>query len=897
MSLRLRRIAVDGFRKFREPMAIEGLTDGLNIIIEPNETGKSTLLEALRAAFFVRHGTKNQLAQSFAPYGEAVGPEIQVSFEADGAPWTVTKRFLRGATIEVTGPQGKAQGEEAEARLHALLGSVRDTSQKGDAGTYGALGLLWVAQTDALAVTAPGQIVRDTVRSTLEAEVGSIMGGPAYKRVRTRIDEQFARYWSPTGQKRERQNEMRERVESAETAAREAADRLAGLEKTFAELEAARARLNVVQREIADDTDVQTRKDLVASLEVARAAAQILATRRAEHEAISAKGRGLEDLSERHRTATEARDKASLALEQARAKRTDLAERLATSKQRLVDVHEALENARTARHDARSALSGGEDRLRAARRKTGVAAARKRHAELVELERLQIEAKTLAATLIPTKTIELLETNERAIAEARAAQSSGATRIALTGDVAGILIDGEPAGPGERTLTGRTHFRLGDVELVVIPPAGAASAEEALSSALKKQQSALADLALADLAAARARNDTARDAASELRTIAARIEATTPADENVGLAAGAGALKLFIVELADETEADEGFPDIAALTAALEAADIALARAEGAQDSAFAALRRAEEEDAPLATAEAGDASDLSNATGQITAIESRPEFPSLVDDLARAREQTAEAAVKLEEATRDATAHDPAVITRKIETVDARSRAACEARTKLEMEIARFEGTIESEGGKGLADREAGAREEAEAARSALQRVTEEAETLKLLRETLDEARDETSAKFVGPVAKRAKRHIERLLPGCDLSFSEDLMLDAVVRGGISEGCEDLSRGTQEQLAVLTRIAFADMLIEQGRPVSLILDDPLVYADDARLDLMVEILSEAAKRMQVILLTCRDRAFRHVKANRLTFTPQGPLGNPSGAMVEHEVAAFGVVE
>lgn len=103
MSLYLRRIAVDGFRKFREPMAIEGLTDGLNIVIEPNETGKSTVLEALRAAFFVRHGTKNQLAQSFAPYGEAVGPEIRVSFDADGAPWTVTKRFLRGASIEVTG--------------------------------------------------------------------------------------------------------------------------------------------------------------------------------------------------------------------------------------------------------------------------------------------------------------------------------------------------------------------------------------------------------------------------------------------------------------------------------------------------------------------------------------------------------------------------------------------------------------------------------------------------------------------------------------------------------------------------------------------------------------------------------------------------------------------------
>lgn len=53
-------------------------------------------------------------------------------------------------------------------------------------------------------------------------------------------------------------------------------------------------------------------------------------------------------------------------------------------------------------------------------------------------------------------------------------------------------------------------------------------------------------------------------------------------------------------------------------------------------------------------------------------------------------------------------------------------------------------------------------------------------------------------------------------------------------------------------------------------RPVSLILDDPLVYSDDARLDLMIDILNEAATRMQVILLTCCDRAFRHVPGNRI---------------------------
>lgn len=44
-------------------------------------------------------------------------------------------------------------------------------------------------------------------------------------------------------------------------------------------------------------------------------------------------------------------------------------------------------------------------------------------------------------------------------------------------------------------------------------------------------------------------------------------------------------------------------------------------------------------------------------------------------------------------------------------------------------------------------------------------------------------------------------------------------------------------------------------------------------YSDDARLDLMLEILSEAATRMQVILLTCRDRAFRHIEGNRINIS------------------------
>lgn len=874
MTLVIRNIALDGFRKFRTPFSIEGLAEGLNIVIEPNETGKSTLLDALRAAFFIRHNTSNALARSYAPHGEAVGPEIRVGFDVAGAPWSVTKRFLRGASVETDGPRGRAQGEEAEARLNALLGSVRDTSRTGDVASYGALGLLWVGQAQGLKVSAPGQIVRDSIASTLEAEVGSIMGGEAFRRVRERVSTDYDLYWTPTGQKKGRQVEARDRADAAEAASAEAATRLAALERSFTELEATRGRLKSIEREVADETDIETRKTLVASLDVARAAAQILATRTAEQEAASARLDGLADLKARHDDAAEAQAAATTALDTAKTQRAALADSLSAAKAKAADARAALDTARDSRREARTALESGEVLLAQDRRTAAIAAARKRHNELLTLEAQLEAAETLADTIISAEWITELEKHDRAVAAAQAIVDSGATRITLSGRADGITLNGAPMSLGERVLTTETRIAFGGAELMVSPPATAASAEETLASALRSRTEALEELEVADLAAARLRNEAARDAAAEVRTLAARIANVTPADERLALAAGAKALKLFIIELADAEEggaipADE-LPDIAALTETLETAELAVARAEGAHDSAVAALQRAEQDDAPLAIAEAGAVSDLANARSLVETIEGRTEWATLDVELPKAREAAAAASVKLEEAKRDATAHDEAAINRKIEIIDARARTSAQAQTKLEMEIARLEGTIESEGGLGLADRAAAAREEAEAAQAALQRIGEEAATIKLLHDMLEAARVETSAKFVGPVAKRAKRYIERLLPNCELSFTEDLALERVVRAGVDESCEVLSQGTQEQLAILTRIAFADLLLEQGRPVSLILDDPLVYSDDGRLDTMLEILSDVATRMQVILLTCRDRAFRHVQGNRL---------------------------
>ncbi|WP_277983912.1 AAA family ATPase [Sphingomonas faeni] len=874
MSLKLRRITANNFRKFRAPVTIDGLTDGLNIVVEPNETGKSTLLEAIRAAFFVPHRSSNQLTRSYQPFGENVAPEVEVSFDVAGVPWTVTKRFLKSPSMELKGPRGRSQGDAAEEQLQALLGFEKDTSRNGDVTAYGALGLLWVGQGEALAVSAPGRIVRDTIQATLEAEVGTILGGAAYERVRERVDQQCAVFWTAKGSPGGEQKAARERLDQAQVVAGEAASKVELLEKNFAEVEATRVSLKLLQREMADTTDSDRRADLVRSLEIARAAAQMLAQRKAEYDIASIRVQTLDEVTSRYTTAIRVRDKAQVALDTAKVRRAERSEELTAARHKANAARIMLAEARTNRQQVKTALAEAEKQAATLRRRQAIRSARIRHETVIELEERLSIARATSATMIPSERISRLEKGERSIAEARAKLAAGATTIELVGSAPDVRIDGKPVTTDRRVLTHETRVSLGPgAELIIRPPASAGSADLELTEAMARQNEALTELGVESIAGARQRNDTARDAAGEMKTLSAQLEASAPAAPELGLAAGVAALKLLVTGLVSEVEGErdqDEAPPVRAFADAVESAETVLARAEGAQESAAAVLALIEEQERPLAATEAGAASDLQNAANQLEQIEKGQGFANLTENLIGARKQAAEAATVLNEAERNASAHDAHSIERGIANIDARQAAANEARRRLETDIARLEGTIESEGGKGLAERAAVATEEAIAAEQALARTTEEAQTLKLLRDTLEEVRTETSRTYVGPVTTRAKRYIDRLLPGSDLLFADDLGLAAISRGGTPEDCVSLSRGTQEQLAVLTRLAIADLLREEGRPVSLILDDPLVYADDARLDLMTEILTEAARHIQIILLTCRERAFRHMTGTRL---------------------------
>ena len=122
-KMRLKSIEVEQFRQFRNSVAVHDLAPQLNVIAGNNEAGKSTLLQAVRAALFDRY--TSSVGESFRPYGAQVSPKVHLVFDLDGVEYRLTKVFSRRrdgeATLEASDGQ-RWEGPAAEDFLAELLG-------------------------------------------------------------------------------------------------------------------------------------------------------------------------------------------------------------------------------------------------------------------------------------------------------------------------------------------------------------------------------------------------------------------------------------------------------------------------------------------------------------------------------------------------------------------------------------------------------------------------------------------------------------------------------------------------------------------------------------------------------------------------------------------------------
>jgi uncharacterized protein YhaN len=181
--------------------------------------------------------------------------------------------------------------------------------------------------------------------------------------------------------------------------------------------------------------------------------------------------------------------------------------------------------------------------------------------------------------------------------------------------------------------------------------------------------------------------------------------------------------------------------------------------------------------------------------------------------------------------------------------------------------DITRLEVELGTKGALGLEEQRAEVERECGAASRRADELKRRADALDYLLRLLREKRSALARRLREPLQKHLDRYLQILFPGARIEVAEDLSPGVITRTGPrgeeSGEFEDLSLGTREQMGIVARLAYADLLKESGKPTLLILDDALVNSDEARLGQMKRVLYDAAARHQVLIFTCHPAAWR----------------------------------
>lgn len=814
--MRLRGLELDQFRKFDHPVRVTGIADGLNLLAGPNEMGKSTLLAALCAALFEKHRSGAQSVKSLQPAGhEGTAPWVALDFERDGAPYRIEKRFLRRPLARLTLADGRRiEGDRAEEQLHRLLSAAPGGKRIGGA-TPDIWSLLWVGQGGSFALPELADGARATLQGCLDAEVGEIMGGAHGPAIRKAIEAARLELVDRRGNPRARYREVLSELADLDR-------ELTGLERRRADLEQ-----DLSQREDAERRLVELRDDPAAAhqeAELTRALAERddLMRRAAERARIEA------DLE---------RARHALALaESARDRRRALCDALIEAEAAVGTAETALAEAKRAEIDLGRQRSESE---------AGIARLRNQQAAAVERrEALQRLCQAL-----------------RQRDNARAGLDAAATEVSLEledGAEGRVRLNDAPVEERAQTVKvlDRLVLEIAGIGLITVRPV------------IRERARLGRELAAAE-----------RQIAKELRQLDLGRPPEPVRQLDLGLD-GAGP----VVQVSRRRGAVEPdrWPEAREVDAALE-------RARAAVDALAEPVRRALAESERLQPLYHRQHAELEQA--ELRVANARRRVQDLQAQLDAARKELADPdlaamvvaraeAMRAKETALERLGADlaseglPALEERIAElrtAVETRKRMLDELKIRIEGLRAR----VQVQAGEALDERlELGARRRQELDQERA-KYTRDARALELLLEVLDEAERAAKERYLEPVVARIRPYLEALFPGAGLAIDEAFRITAVRRGpGRSEPFERLSDGTREQIAILARLAFAELLTDQGLPAVVILDDALVFSDDRRIVQMFEILERAAHKLQIIVLTCREQLFEGLAATRLRLDP-----------------------
>ncbi len=863
--MQLRRIEIRNFRKL-DHAVIDDLGDGLSVVVGDNEAGKSTVLAALRAVLFERHSSTGKHIERMLPFRQIVRPEVKIDFDLQGSRFTLRKAFHQRPEAELVVGGERLAGDAVEERLADLFRFTppgRGESKREE--HQGLYGLLWVDQGHAHGSLGVGG-GRETLASAFENEIGQLVGGERGRALLAAAAERREIFWGRNDKPRGAYRQAAVELDKLEARRREVAESLRDLDDKVALLA---SKQEALARHEADDRPAKAAE----TVRVRRAAVDHLAgLERIRDEVTSRRDHAAQDCL----LATERRQRRREMIAKVDAAEADVDRRLGEAREarRILAHWQGLaetdrkrhDESRRARLDAETALRLGQEALARRRRSEALVSLERRlgRAEAHASARREIRA-SVAGIGIDAKRIVSLEALQRAADQDRAKLDAASVQIIFAPEHGrGATLDGgeiptsEPlrlSRDGVLALQGFGHLTVrpgGGVDLLArtaeeakgrlddaLREVGCPSLGEAREAVAKRREAEAAAAAEDKLLAAVAPEglDGLRQAIESERAALSRI----PPDADIDASeAGVGALQrhaedLRQTELGAEATAlaSLGDRDRAARDLAIADDRVATARAQLESLRADLASARAQATDSLLGEREATTASAVSEAEGAVARAAAG--LAALDPELLRLDLERAESAERVIRADIDRLKAD---------------------RRDLEVEL----------GAMG----QAGFGEELAALDGAVERLRRdkvskdlEAEASRLLHDTLTEAQRESKDRWLGPVRERVKPYLRFLEPDADVVLNEEtLEIEGLLRRGIAEPFGTLSMGAREQVAVITRLALADILRTSGRASVLILDDALVNTDAGRLERMHRVLQTAAKTLQVLVLTCRERDF-----------------------------------
>ncbi len=866
--MKITAIRMAEFGKFDAPVAIEGLTGGLDVLAGPNELGKSTILAATRLALTTKHGTKAKDIEAFRPY-RGGAPTVEIDFECAGRKWRLCKRWLtqaRAELLERGGGGAVFRGPEAEAELERLLALDGTSSQ---------IPLLWLDQGHSTEKFAVPSDARGLLDAAIAGEVAAMTGGDRARRVRQRAQAELDELVT-----RARQQPTKSYL-TAITQAKAKADALA---KARAKLDQVEDQLRVLattrerERAIADPVASAAR---YGALERARDA---LATGQQAKAHADRAAYNQRTAATSHKLA--ANEHAAL---QAALSQLDDLDRLDAA-----DAREAIEAATamagliaestTHQHDA-EALSATITALQIEHAQAVTA-----HHQAAALNRLpQIAARLEAARAAAQRSGELtaeLSTFGATFADLEVARLEAATLrdldTRLSAAAAVLSIDYAPDAIGRIRVAGRdlpdggslTADRalvldIDGIGRLTVRPGGGEATED--TARLRDgHRGALERLCAAagvtDLADFEARVAARRLLEAELSDLRARLQGLAPD--------GVAALEVTYTDA--RTEAGEA-PTTATrpltqIEAALNSARAKLKHLEAATTKTSSAIALQREADAGRTAGIRGRALQRDQlATTLPPAAERATRCTALALALSEA-ETTANDAARTLSAWLDR-APDDATLTRLVADVATAQDVVDRASRELQ-ELSKIADHTEillvdrrNEDIESLVAELTDAVAEADAV---VRRFEAEVAALRRLEQELASEAAASEAQFLEPIKARFFPYLHLLFPGADAQVDATFGLRELARNGATEHLDRLSDGTREQIAVLARLAFARLLADSGRAAPVILDDALVFADDTRMLRLFRALEEAANWHQVIVLTCHEKSFADLAGRRV---------------------------